>query len=114
MGHFGNPHPRGSNAFLRCQWVVPSVYGVKPFGVVCINNSSGIPSHQKRLHVLQSELESDEDAQAGINNIINLQSVCEIRWSSRANTLCTLKSAFTAVVTALGYLEEDGDDKSRR
>ncbi|KAI0225654.1 hypothetical protein LSAT2_023563 [Lamellibrachia satsuma] len=60
-----------------------------------------------------SELESDENAQAGMNNIINL-SVCEIRWSSRATALCTFKSAFTAVVTALGYLEEDGDDKSRR
>ena len=46
-----------------------------------------------------------------MNSIINLQSLCEIRRYIRANALHTLKSAFTAVVTALEYLEEDGTTK---
>ena len=46
----------------------------------------------KGLHALQAELELDEDAQAGMNNITNLQSLCETRWSSRANALYTVIS----------------------
>ena len=55
----------------------------------------------QRLRVFQADLESDEDAQAGSNNRTNLQSLCNIRLSSRANALYTSKSTFTAVVTAL-------------
>ena len=65
----------------------------------------------QRLRVFQAELELDEDAQADMNNITKLQSLCEIRLSSRANDLCTFKSAFTAVVTALDYFEEERDGK---
>ena len=65
----------------------------------------------QRLRVFQAELELDEDAQADMNNIPNHQSLCEIRLSSRANDQCTLKSALTAVVTALDYFEDDGDAK---
>ena len=46
----------------------------------------------KGLHALQAELELDEDALAGKNNINNLQSLCETRWSSRANALYTVNS----------------------
>ena len=67
-----------------------------------------------RLCVFQAELELYDDAQAGMNNITNMQSLCEIRLSSRANDLYTFKSAFTAVVTARDYFEEDGDGKARR
>ena len=50
-----------------------------------------------------------------MNNIINLQSLCDIRWSSRANVLYRVKSAFVVVVTALEYLEEeDVDGKAKR
>ena len=48
-----------------------------------------------------------------MNSIINLQSLCEIRWSNVANALYAFKSASTAVVTALDYFEEDGDDKDK-
>ena len=62
----------------------------------------------------QADLELGEDVQAGVNTITNLQSLCDIRCSSRANALLTFKSAFTAVVTALEYLlEEDGNGKTR-
>ena len=53
------------------------------------------------------ELGLDEDGQTGTDNIINLQSLCEIRWPSRANDLYTSRSAVTAIVTALEYLEEN-------
>ena len=66
-----------------------------------------------RLRIFQVELELDDDAQAGMNNITTLQSLCEIRWFSRPNALYTFKSAFTAVVTTLIYLEEDGDSIAR-
>ena len=68
----------------------------------------------QRLPVFQAELGLDEDAQVDMNNITNLQSLCEIRLLSRANDLCAFKSALTAVVTALDYFEEDGDGKARR
>ena len=67
----------------------------------------------KRLRALQAELELDEGAQAGMRNRTKLQWLCETRWSSRANALYTLKSALTVVVTALEYLETDGDGKAR-
>ena len=65
----------------------------------------------QRLRVFQAALGLDEDAQVDMNNITNLQSLCEIRLSSRANDLCTFKYAFTAVVTDLDYFEEDGTAK---
>ena len=46
----------------------------------------------KGLYALQAELELDEDAQAGTNNITNMQSLCETRWSSRVNDLYTVNS----------------------
>ena len=65
------------------------------------------------LQLLRQELELDKDAQAGTNRRTTLQSLCETRWSSRANTLYTFKSPFTAVITALEYLEEDVNGKAR-
>ena len=56
----------------------------------------------------------NDEAQAGMNNSTNLQSLCETRRSIHVNALCIFKSAFTDVVAALGYLEEDGDGKVRR
>ena len=68
----------------------------------------------QRLRVFHAEVELDEDTQAGMKGITNLQSLYEIRWSSRANVLYAFKSAFTAVVTALNYLEEDGEGEAKR
>ena len=65
----------------------------------------------QRLRVVQAELDLNEDAQSGVNNRTNLQSLCEIIWSSRPNALFTFWSAFTDVITALEYLEEDGTAK---
>ena len=67
----------------------------------------------KRLHALQAQLELDGDARAAMNKRTKLQSLCETRWTSRANALYTFKSALTVVVTALEYLATDGDGKAR-
>ena len=40
-----------------------------------------------RLRVFQAELELDEDVQAGLNSVANLQSLCKTKWSIRANAL---------------------------
>ena len=65
----------------------------------------------QRLCFFHTDLGLDEDAHAGMNNRTNLQSLCEIRWSSRTNALCTFKFACIAVITSLEYLEEDGTVK---
>ena len=33
----------------------------------------------QRLHIFQAELQLEENGQAGVNNITNLQSLCQIR-----------------------------------
>lgn len=45
MGGFrGNPQPRpGSKPFVGFRWVVRSIHGLKPVGVVYINKTSGLP-----------------------------------------------------------------------
>ena len=70
-------------------------------------------SYSAQRRVFQAQLELDEDAQVGMNNINNLQSHCEKRWFNRANALHIFKCAFTAVVTALEYMEENGDGKAK-
>ena len=52
------------------------------------------------------------EAKTSRNNKIKLQSLCEMRWARRANDLYTFRSAFTAVVSALEYLEADGNGKA--
>jgi hypothetical protein len=42
-----------------------------------------------------------------------LKTLSETRWSSRADSLYTFKTAFHMVVLALEELEEDGDSKAR-
>ena len=49
------------------------------------------------------------EAKTGVNNRTKLQSLCEKRWDRHANALYTFRSAFTVVVSALEYLEADGN-----
>ena len=51
-------------------------------------------------------------AKTGVNNRTKLQSLCEKRWARHANALYTFRSAFTAVVSALEYLEADENGKA--
>ena len=69
----------------------------------------------ERLRVFQAELELNKDAHVGLNNRTDLQTLRETRLFSRTNVLCTFKSAFTAVVTALEHLKiEDRNFKAGR
>ena len=52
------------------------------------------------------------EAKTGTNNKTKLQSLCEPRWARRANALYTFRSALTVVVSALEYLEDDGNGKA--
>ena len=52
------------------------------------------------------------EVKTGVNNKTKLQSLCERRWARRANALYTFRSAFTAVVSALEYLEAGGNGKA--
>ena len=53
------------------------------------------------------------EAKAGMNNMTKLQSLCEPRWARCDNAVYTFMSAFRVVVSALEYMEADGDDKAR-
>ncbi|VDI33904.1 Hypothetical predicted protein [Mytilus galloprovincialis] len=41
-----------------------------------------------------------------------LRTLCETRWTSRADSLYTLRVAFPVIVSALEHLRQDGDDKA--
>ena len=60
----------------------------------------------ERLRVVQAELDLDEDVQFGMNNITNVQSLCDIKWYSRANEQRTFKPAFSSVVIAMEWFED--------
>lgn len=66
----------------------------------------------KRLLSLQNALENDPIAREQMERRTKLRSLCETRWFSRADALFTFKSAFTAVVSALEILQDNGDDKA--
>lgn len=62
----------------------------------------------KRLLSLQNALENDPTAREQMEKRTKLRSLCETRWFSRADALFTFKSAFRAVVSALGILQDNG------
>jgi hypothetical protein len=41
-------------------------------------------------------------------------SLCEKRWTSRADSLCTFRVPFPVVVHALEQLQQDGDEKAEQ
>ncbi|KAJ8318382.1 hypothetical protein KUTeg_003473 [Tegillarca granosa] len=43
-----------------------------------------------------------------------LRTLCETRWTSRADSLYTFKTAFPVVIHALEQLEDDGDQKAKQ
>ncbi|XP_060585819.1 uncharacterized protein LOC132741624 [Ruditapes philippinarum] len=66
----------------------------------------------KRLNAFCKELSQDTAARAEMEQRTKLRTLCETRWSSRADALATFKNAFSVVVHALETLQEDGDDKA--
>ncbi|KAJ8315218.1 hypothetical protein KUTeg_007368 [Tegillarca granosa] len=65
----------------------------------------------KRLLVFQNELADDADLQERLQKSTKLKTLCETRWTSRAEALSTFKSAYGVVIHALEYLHENGDEE---
>ena len=67
----------------------------------------------KRLLAFKEALAQDDLAREEMQRRSKLRTLCETRWSSRADSLFTFRAAFTVVVQALEELIEDGDAKAR-
>jgi len=66
----------------------------------------------KILNFFVDELAVDQDAHEKLKKRTKLRTLCETRWTSRADALLTFKSAYSVVVSALEQLQEGGDDKA--
>lgn len=66
----------------------------------------------KRLAAFTDELSQDAVTKEAMTGRHKLKTLCETRWMSRADSLCTFKSAFPVVVHALESLQENGDMKA--
>ncbi|XP_033746866.1 zinc finger MYM-type protein 1-like [Pecten maximus] len=66
----------------------------------------------KRLLAFCEELSGDENVQEQMDQRTKLRTLCETRWTSRADALLTFLRAFPVVVRALEHLQENGDVKA--
>lgn len=66
-----------------------------------------------RLNAFSKELSSDVENREQLERRSKLKTMCETRWSSRADALYTFKMQFVPVfVHALDTLQDHGDDKA--
>lgn len=68
----------------------------------------------KRLLSFFEELSQNETAKEKLEKRTKLRTLCETRWSSRADSLYTFLNAFPVVVSSLEALKEDNDDKAAK
>ncbi|CAG2193974.1 unnamed protein product [Mytilus edulis] len=66
----------------------------------------------KSLTAFTEELSENENIQDQLERRTKLRTLCETRWSSRADSLYTFRTAFEVVVSALNSLKDDNDDKA--
>ena len=66
----------------------------------------------KRLSAFMDELSTDAVTKENMDGRKKLRTLCETRWTSRADSLSTFKTSFRVVVHALETLQEDGDGKA--
>ena len=66
----------------------------------------------KRLTAFVDELSRDASTKVEMEQRTKLRTLCETRWSSRADALASFKHAFPVVVHALETLQADGDTKA--
>lgn len=66
----------------------------------------------KRLAAFTDELSRDAVTKEQMDQRQKLRTLCETRWSSRADALATFENAFPVVVHALETLEQDHDGKA--
>ncbi|CAG2232520.1 unnamed protein product [Mytilus edulis] len=67
---------------------------------------------RKHLTAFTEELSENENVQKQLERQTKLRTLCETRWSSRADSLYTFRTAFEVVVSALNSLKDDNDDKA--
>ena len=67
----------------------------------------------KCLLAFQDALSQDIITKEEMERRLKLRTLCETRWTSRADSFYTFHIAFPVVVQALQYLSEDGDSKAR-
>ena len=67
----------------------------------------------KRLLAFQECLSQDAAVRVEMERRAKLRTLCETRWTSRADSLYTFRTAFPVVVQALESLADDGDAKAR-
>ena len=67
----------------------------------------------KKTVSVQECLSRDAAVRVEMERRPKLQSLCETRWASRADSLYTFSTSFPVVVQALESLVEDGDNKAR-
>ncbi|XP_052788478.1 52 kDa repressor of the inhibitor of the protein kinase-like [Mya arenaria] len=66
----------------------------------------------KRLAAFVDELSRDATNKEEMEQRTKLRTLCETRWSSRADALATFRNAFPVVVHSLETLNDDGDNKA--
>ncbi|XP_052799078.1 uncharacterized protein LOC128230674 [Mya arenaria] len=66
----------------------------------------------KRLVAFVDELSRDATIKEEMEQRTKLRTLCQTRWSSRADALATFKNAFPVVVHTLETLNDDGDNKA--
>lgn len=66
----------------------------------------------KRLLAFSDELKENENARDEMARRSKLRTLCETRWSSRADALFTFRAAFSVVAAALQTLKNDRDEKA--
>ncbi|CAC5359187.1 unnamed protein product [Mytilus coruscus] len=87
----------------------------------CVHNMMGtvqdiafaVDYSAKRLNAFATELNNcDKNVKEAMEKRSKLTTLCETRWSARADSLFTFKSAFPVVVHALEYLRDNRDEKA--
>jgi hypothetical protein len=66
----------------------------------------------KRLTAFSAELADNQNVQEEMERRSKLRTLCETRWSSRADSLFTFRTAFSVIVSALETLKNDKDEKA--
>ncbi|XP_071148256.1 zinc finger MYM-type protein 1-like [Mytilus edulis] len=66
----------------------------------------------KRLLAFSEELSDNQNVKEQLDKRTKLRTLCETRWSSRADSLFTFLNAFPVVVSSLEALKDDRDEKA--
>ena len=66
----------------------------------------------KKMDAFSNELDADILTKEELDGRRKLRTLCETRWTSRADSLYTFRVAFPVIVSALEHLRQDGDDKA--